>query len=503
MTFLDWLQADFGGVQIGALFAYFCLLSLLLLLGKLLRVKIKLFQKILLPASVIGGFIGLILGPFVLGELLTSAWPASITMGNFVAVLGKIRVGFYSLPARLIDIVFATLFLGIMIPNARQIWKSSGPQISYAMVVGGPMQYVIASILTMGLLIPLFGVDPTFATLLEIGFCGGHGTAGGLQPLFSEGIPEVGWSFPAGADLAFTAATVGILTATTVGIIMVNMGVRKGYCQYLEKPEELPDEIRVGIIPPQKSYSMGKATVARESIEPLAFHLAIVFVAILIGYGIHYLISTMGYLLADFTGNALWKVADKLPTFPLAMLGGAIVQLTLIKTKKTALVDRSTMERIQGLALEFLLVSAIASISIPVLIHYLIPFLLLMAVGITYITCMTWFVAPRLLPDAWFERGMVEYGMQTGVTAMGIMLLRIIDPKFKTPALESFAFKQLIYEPFFGGGFVTALTPILVVVWGLPLFAGAMFSVTAFFIGVSFFSKWFHPHPKPHRQFKG
>jgi ESS family glutamate:Na+ symporter len=211
----------------------------------------------------------------------------------------------------------------------------------------------------------------------------------------------------------------------------------------------------------------------------------------------------MGYLLADFTGNALWKVADKLPTFPLAMLGGAIVQLTLIKTKKTALVDRSTMERIQGLALEFLLVSAIASISIPVLIHYLIPFLLLMAVGITYITCMTWFVAPRLLPDAWFERGMVEYGMQTGVTAMGIMLLRIIDPKFKTPALESFAFKQLIYEPFFGGGFVTALTPILVVVWGLPLFAGAMFSVTAFFIGVSFFSKWFHPHPKPHRQFKG
>jgi ESS family glutamate:Na+ symporter len=499
MTFLDWLEVSFTSAQIGALFAYFCLLSLLLLLGKFLRVKVRFFQKILLPASVIAGFIGLFLGPFILGELVSLIWPSSLAIGEFVTILGRIRVGFYSLPARLIDIVFATMFLGIMLPSVKQIWKSSGPQMGYAMVVGGPMQYVVASLLAVGLLIPIFGVDPTFATLLEIGFCGGHGTAGGLQPLFSEGIPELGWSFPAGADLAFTSATVGILTATLVGIAMVNIGARKGYCQHLENPEKLPEEIRVGIIPPQKSYSISKATVAKESIEPLAFHLAIVFAAIFIGYGIHYAISSIGYYLADFTGNELWRVMDKLPTFPLAMLGGIFIQLVLIKTKKTALIDRATMERIQGLALEFLITSAIASISIPILIHYLSPFLLLMVVGIGYITTMTWFIAPRMLPNAWFERGMVEYGMQTGVTAMGIMLLRIIDPEFKTPALESFAFKQLVYELFFGGGFVTALTPILVLLWGLPLFAGVMFAITISFLGIAFFSKWFHPHPKPYR----
>lgn len=38
----------------------FCLLSLLLVLGKVLRTLIPLLQRCYLPSSVIGGFIGLI-----------------------------------------------------------------------------------------------------------------------------------------------------------------------------------------------------------------------------------------------------------------------------------------------------------------------------------------------------------------------------------------------------------------------------------------------------------
>ena len=48
-----------------------CSLSIiggLLLLGTFLRAKVKLFQKLFLPASVIGGFIGLLLGPMILGD---------------------------------------------------------------------------------------------------------------------------------------------------------------------------------------------------------------------------------------------------------------------------------------------------------------------------------------------------------------------------------------------------------------------------------------------------
>lgn len=45
------------------------LLGAFLLLGALLRAKIKLLQKMFIPASVIGGFLLLILGPQVLNVL--------------------------------------------------------------------------------------------------------------------------------------------------------------------------------------------------------------------------------------------------------------------------------------------------------------------------------------------------------------------------------------------------------------------------------------------------
>lgn len=31
---------------------------------------------------------------------------------------------------------------------------------------------------------PVFGVSPLFATILPVGFAGGHGTAGGLTPTY-------------------------------------------------------------------------------------------------------------------------------------------------------------------------------------------------------------------------------------------------------------------------------------------------------------------------------
>lgn len=53
------------------------LLSVFLLIGTFLRAKIKFFQNTFLPASVIGGFLLLILGPYVLNilKLPDTWWP--------------------------------------------------------------------------------------------------------------------------------------------------------------------------------------------------------------------------------------------------------------------------------------------------------------------------------------------------------------------------------------------------------------------------------------------
>jgi len=472
MMIEDLLSSVVGSGTLKAILLQVCILCLLLALGVFLRAKIKLFQKIFLPASLIGGIIGLILGPFMLGKILP-----------FEIIPEAVRASWYSYAGVLINIVFACLLLGVRLPSLREIGAKAGPQISFGVIMGGMGDYMVGSLLTLLILIPFFHVDPTFATLIEIGFSGGHGTAGGMMDTFINGIPGTGWAFPAGADLALTSATVGILSAIICGMVFINIAARRGYCQLVQKPEKLSTEARTGIVPKGKEKSIAKGTVSPASIEPLAFIMILIGVSILIGW-----LIVRGI-------KAIHPYLGGVPMFPFCMLGGVVVQWSMTKLGIDYLVDRASVERIMGLALEFLVVAAIASIKIPVVVRYAAPFSILMAGAILYNSILTWYLAPRMLPDAWFERGIAEYGMQSGVTATGLLLLRVIDPDYRTPAAEAFAFKQIAYEPFLGGGLFTGITPVIVVTLGLKWLLGIAVGTIAIFLAITWVFGWFHHHP--------
>ncbi len=143
------------------------------------------------------------------------------------------------------------------------------------------------------------------------------------------------------------------------------------------------------------------------AIEPLAFHLGFVGIGILLGWLAYRGVRDIHPMLRSF------------PLFPLAMLGGIAVQAASTALKIDRILDRSSFERIQGLSLDILVASAIASLNLRVVMEYGAPFAILMVVGLVWMLALTWFVAPRMFPDAWFERGVVEFGMQTGVTRWG------------------------------------------------------------------------------------
>ena len=75
-------------------------------------------------------------------------------------------------------------------------------------------------------------------------------------------------------------------------------------------------------------------------------------------------------------------------------------------------------------------------------------------------------IAPRIIPIHWFARGIGDMGQSMGVTATGILLIRMVDPENKTAAFESFAYKQLFFEPIVGGGLFTAAAPVLIIQFG-------------------------------------
>lgn len=441
-------------------FFSFCILLLFLLAGKVLRAKVGLLQRIFLPASIIGGFLALLFGPYLLDVL-----------PDFLYVTWS------DIPGLLINIVFASLFLGVLIPGVRTMWTQGGSQLCFGMIVGSG-QYLVAMLLTVLLLTPLFGVPPIFATILEIGFAGGHGTAAGMQPVFVE------LGFPAGSALAQMSATVGIITAVVGGVFYINIAIRRGYCVNLDQSKGIPRYKKVGLIPEKDRFPSSNATVASESIEPLAFHFAIVGMAILIGW----------LLLAGV--RQLHPILSGFPLFPLAMVGGMIVQAISAKIKVSQYYDRLTFERILGLSLDILVVAAIASIRLDLFIANFWPFAILMLTGIAWLFFCLIVLAPRMFPYNWLERGVTEYGMQSGVTAMGLLLLRLVDPHYKTDTAQAFGFKQMLYEPFLGGGFITATAPFILIGLGIWWSIAAAAAIVLAFGLISFLNGWTTRNPR-------
>ncbi len=462
----------------------FVWLCVLLGLGHLLRMKIKLLRTLYLPSCVIGGLLGLA----VLQILHTAGGGESGFWVSIDAAARQWSAPWGKLPGFLINIVFACLFLGVKLPPISTLWKRSGPQVCYGQTVAWG-QYVVGLGLFLILIKPLFPSLPDmFGGTLPVGFEGGHGTAAGLGPVFAE----KGWA--AGTDFALTSATFGILSAITVGIILVNWAARKGYTHKSgEDISKVLEDDTVGVIPLDQRPSAGRLTVKSDAIESLSLHLVIVGLAVGLGYllkqGLVGLESQVTYL-------ARHSLLSSFPLFPLCMLAGLLIQYLEERFDNHNLIDLGLIRRIQNSALDFLVIAAIATINLRVVVSGLLPLTILVAAGIVWNVFCVIYLARRMLPDAWFERAIAEMGQSMGVTATGLLLLRVVDPDYESPAADAFACKQLIHEPFMGGGLWTgAAIPLIAAHGAGPIFLFST-AVLAVWLGVVFVPKIMKKAPK-------
>ena len=446
-------------------------LCLLLGVGHILRMRIRLLQRLYLPSCVIGGFLGLILLQSFRagGAPIPAGWTA----------------GWGELPGILINVVFACLFLGVKLPRFRTLWHHAGPQLAYGQVVAWG-QYVVGIGLFLLLVAPMFSqlnLPPMFGAIIPVGFEGGHGTASGLEGTFKD----LGWA--AGKDFALASATAGITSAVIVGMILVNWAARRGHTARRKSPADIPEDDSIGVIPVDSRPSAGKLTVRSDAIESLTLHITIVAAAILIGYlikqGMWQIegVLNLGLDEAARQKTTAYKLIRSFPLFPLCMIGGLIVQYLEQRFDKHKLLDIGLTKRIQNTSLDFLVVAAIATIKIDVIIAGLVPLLILVAAAIAWNVFCVVVLARRMLPDAWFERSIAEMGQSMGVTATGLLLLRVVDPDYETPAADAFAYKQILHEPFMGGGLWTSAAIPLLALWGgWPVFLIACGAVVAWLI---------------------
>jgi len=458
----------------------FAWLGFALFVGKLLRKWFPFLKNLFIPSAILGGLFLLFLGPEVLGAL----------SNNSIRLFPQESIAIWStMPGFLINIVFASLFLGKTLPSLKEVWQKAGPQVAFSHTVAWG-QYVVGFGLTLFVLSPLFQVEPMFGALIEIGFIGGHGTAAGLGETFQE----LGW--PQGQDLALGVATIGVIVGVLTGIVLVNWGVRKGHSTYLKTQKTTDAEIEsaqkeldsneqeLSLEVDSDTTKDSKASIISiESMEPMSFHLA--YIAISIGVGALLLAGLTWIERMTLAPLSVPVLLGHVPLFPLAMVGGIIVE-KFHHSFFAGHLDRQLILKIQGTALDLLIVSALASLTLSALADAWLPLTLLILAGMVWTIGAFVFLAPRMMKDHWFERGIGDFGQSLGVTATGLLLIKIVDPKGKSPALESFGYKQLLFEPLLGGGLFTAVSVPLVHAFGLPIMLGVTGVILVFWIAVGF-----------------
>jgi glutamate:Na+ symporter, ESS family len=451
--------------SLNAIFWAGIVLAVLLLVSRIIRQKTTIFRRIFLPSSIIAGSLALLLGPEVLPADLTPFpdWMVAVWAAT---------------PGLLINVVFAALLMGKPLPHLREIWHYAGPQVCFGQTVAWG-QYVLGIGLTLLVLAPVFGVPAAAGALIEIGFEGGHGTAAGM----GEAFEAAGW--PEGQDLALGLATIGLVGGVLIGTVLINWAVRRGTIApaAADGGAGVPDLELSSAELTDRDLEELRRERQRESqpTDPLSLHLGMVAVAIAIGW---LLLEGLRWLeLATWArGDDPVTVFTHVPLFPLAMIGGVIIQGVSDRIGTSHHISRRLMNRISGTALDFTIVAALGALSLQAIGENLGPFLILAGAGTAWSVLAVLFLAPRIIPYGWFERGIGDFGQSMGVTVTGLLLMRVADPPNRAGAMESFGYKQLLFEPIVGGGLFTGASVALLTAFGAPVMLAVTAAVMVFWI---------------------
>ncbi len=409
----------------------FAFMSLLLVIAQFLRAKVKFLQTFYIPASVLAGILGLILGPQVLNVI-----PWSGKIGSYAYLL--------------ICIIFGGLYLGNKEKTSiKKVFKQVGD--TFCMNMATEFICFGSALLFGGLLIKFLfpNVFNEIALLLPAGYCGGHGYASTIGTALNnllgrDDCVQIGQTF----------ATLGLLTGLFGGIACINIAARKGATRFITKAGQLPEECRTGIVPAGKRNSMGEETINPMSMDPLAWHLALTLIATL-----------AGYLFYNWYKQYLPDV--EIPIMCLTMIAGVLLQKLLNHTPFRDSVDRKVESRIGSMLTDYLVGFGVASISLTVVQSFIGPILVLCLLGTVWPLIMVFIVGKKLFHNFWFERSIFIFGWCTGVVAIGVTLLRICDPEMKSRTLDDYGTAYTVISVI--EVFIVALAPQLAVAWGCSI----------------------------------
>lgn len=443
--------------------------AVLLLVGVAVRVRFRAFQLFYIPASVLAGALGLILLQIGQSRQLPFAEACADTLRSW--------------PGWLIAVVFAGMLLERRPSSFRESLSRVGREglMVWVIALG---QTAIGLLATWLVVQAFYDVPNSFGMLIETGFAGGHGTAAAMGQVFAH--PSIELS--GGLDLGILMATGGLVYGLISGIFWVNLGVRAGWVTNrasVASASKLDGQDASVAASSSGPLPIGFARITGDTIDPLLLQVIWLTLAFGIGIGLHTIVTWMAGVVEtrwadpspvidpNLSGGdpiqdelskrlGLQAIVGSFPLFIYTLFGGLVVRKLLHFCKQDQAIDRETINRLTSTAMDILVVSAIATLNLQAVATLLLPFTVLFVAGVIWTALCLLVFSRWLLPrEHWFELGLINYGMSTGTTATGFVLLRLVDPELESGAAEDYAMAAPLSSPFVGGGMMTIGIPLL------------------------------------------
>lgn len=411
------------------------ILGAALFLSTILRSKIKILQKFMVPNNILAGFILLAIGTDGFGLIETS----SERFGNYVYHL------------------LAIVFIAMTLRKSENKSSESTFAMGLVMSVGTGMQAIIGLILAyifMQTIMP--DLFPTFGYFLMLGFAQGPGQSYSLGKSWElSGFDNAG-------DIGLTFAAIGYIWAALIGVLLIYR-LKKKYYSKTHADTNSSLHQKKGIIKELKEQPCaGNLTTNTAAIDGLSFQIAsVIFVYVLTflflkGLGKGLLSINEDSKIIHQLVNTAWGLH-----FIFAALIAVLFKKIIYKFGWGNMLNNGLLTRISGVSLDFMVTASIAAISIPVVIQYLGIILTITTLGGLFTVYFVFHEIRKSGLNHPFERIAGLFGTLTGTLSSGLTLIRILDKDFKTNAAHDQVFGAGIAAPFIAPLILSVIVPLL------------------------------------------
>lgn len=372
----------------------------MLLVGVVLRARIPVLQRMLVPASVLAGLAGIIV----------------INLGVDIGTSGASYT-------KIVNELFTISFISIGLTDS----GSSGEKKdqtkmiargSFGMGLVWCILYALTPILgfvLIRLLGTFFDMNEIYGTLIPFAFTQGPGQAASFGAMYE------GYGWENATMVGVTFAAIGFLVSFLVGVPLAKLGINRKLARNIGRLD--PKIARGYYYAEEQCEYVGKDTMYSGNLETLSFHCALIALCYLLAVGVSKLFAMM----PGFFGGALSGMM-----FMNGMLTSNLVRWLMRKLHLDYLMDSTLQRKFTGWTSDFLVVCSFMSVEFRVIGKWMVP-ILLEAFFVTVVTVLICLYFGRRFGDEHdFERTLGLYGTSTGTVPSGIALVRIVDPALRT-----------------------------------------------------------------------